>query len=119
MEPNGLPSKTIAWICWLIAIKHKTKSQDESVRPIVKAKQSGALFTIIKVLGTKKRAEVLPKSPMAEGINYTLNHWEALNTYTCDGNLAIENNIAERAVRPFAIGRKTGCSLALIKMESR
>ena len=32
--------------------------------------------------------------------------WEALNIYTCDGNLAIDNNIAERAVKPFAIGRK-------------
>ena len=54
----------------------------------------------------KQRAEVLPKSPMAEAINYTLNQWEALNIYTCDGNLAIDNNIAERAVKPFAIGRK-------------
>jgi hypothetical protein len=35
-----------------------------------------------------------------------LNQWEALNIYTCDGNLAIDNNIAERAVKPFAIGRK-------------
>jgi len=39
-------------------------------------------------------------------INYSLNQWEALNIYTCDGNLAIDNNIAERAVKPFAIGRK-------------
>ena len=28
------------------------------------------------------------------------------NIYTCDGNLAIDNNITERAVKPFAIGRK-------------
>ena len=43
---------------------------------------------------------------MAEAINYTLNHWEALNTYPCGGDLAIDNNIAKRAVKPFAIGRK-------------
>jgi len=54
----------------------------------------------------KHRAEVLPKNPMAEAINYTLNQWEALNIYTCDGNLAIDNIIAERAVKPIAIGRK-------------
>ena len=81
-------------------------------------KESPQCVTLLLIL-VNRMAEILPKSPMAEGINYTLNHWEALNTYTCDGNLAIENNIAERAVRPFAIGRKTGCSLALIKMESR
>ena len=43
---------------------------------------------------------------MAEAINYSLNQWEALKIYTCDGNLAIDNNIAERAIKPFAIGRK-------------
>ena len=30
----------------------------------------------------------------------------ALQVYTTDGRLAIDNNIAERAVKPFAIGRK-------------
>ena len=43
---------------------------------------------------------------MAEAINYTLNQWAALNTYTCDGNLSIDKNIAERAIKPFAIARK-------------
>ena len=29
-----------------------------------------------------------------------------LNTYTCGGDLAIDNNNAKRAVKPFAIGKK-------------
>jgi len=41
----------------------------------------------------KRPAEVYPKSSMGEAINYTLNHWEALNIYTRDGNLAIDYNI--------------------------
>jgi hypothetical protein len=49
---------------------------------------------------------VLPKSPMGQAITYALNQWEALCVYTTDGDLAIDNNAAERALRRIAIGRK-------------
>lgn len=49
---------------------------------------------------------VLPKSPLAAAIRYALNQWEALGRYTDDGQLAIDNNAAERSLRGIAIGRK-------------
>lgn len=49
---------------------------------------------------------VLPKSPMGQAITYALNQWEALCVYTTDGDLAIDNNAAENALRRVAIGRK-------------
>jgi transposase len=49
---------------------------------------------------------VLPKSPMGQAITYTLNQWEALGVYTTDGDLNIDNNAAENALRRVAIGRK-------------
>lgn len=48
----------------------------------------------------------LPKSPMGQAITYTLNQWPALNVYTTAGNLAIDNNVSENALRRVAIGRK-------------
>jgi transposase len=48
---------------------------------------------------------VLPKSPMAQAITYALNQWDALCVYTTDGELNIDNNIAERALRRIAVGR--------------
>jgi transposase len=47
----------------------------------------------------------LPKSPLGKAIAYTLNHWQALTNYLLDGCLSIDNNSAERAIRPLAIGR--------------
>ena len=47
-----------------------------------------------------------PKSPLGLAINYSLNHWKALNNYLLDGVLDIDNNRAERAIKPFVIGRK-------------
>jgi len=49
---------------------------------------------------------VLPRSPMAAAITYTLNQWDALRRYTEQGFLNIDNNAAERALKRVAIGRK-------------
>ncbi len=49
----------------------------------------------------------VPKSHLANAINYCLNQWDALNTFLLDGRIPpIDNNAAERAIRPFVIGRK-------------
>ena len=48
---------------------------------------------------------VLPKSPMGAAITYALNQWDALCVYCTDGDLDIDNNVAERALRRIAVGR--------------
>ena len=50
---------------------------------------------------------VLPKSTLGKAISYALNQWDALLAYTEDGRFEIENNTAERALRPIAAGRKS------------
>ena len=48
----------------------------------------------------------MPKSALGQAIGYALNNWDALNRYTTDGDLAVDNNTAERAIRPLVVGRK-------------
>jgi transposase len=50
--------------------------------------------------------QVLPKGPLGKAIGYARNQWDALTTFLEDGRLSISNNAAERALRPFAVGRK-------------
>jgi transposase len=52
------------------------------------------------------QTQVLPKGPMGQAITYVQNQWQALTVYLKDGRLEMTNNAAERAVKPFAIGRK-------------
>jgi transposase len=54
----------------------------------------------------EQRKAVLPKSKIAEAINYALNQWQALCRYTEAGFLTIDNNVAEREMKQIAIGRK-------------
>jgi transposase len=50
-------------------------------------------------------AEVLPKSPEGRAVRYTLKNWTALTRYCEDGDLSIDNNATERAIRGVAVGR--------------
>jgi transposase len=49
---------------------------------------------------------LLPKSPIAAAIGYTLSNWTALGRYVEDGDLVLDNNRSERALRGIAVGRK-------------
>jgi transposase len=46
------------------------------------------------------------KSDVAAAIHYALNRWTALTRYVADGQIEIDNNAAERALRVVALGRK-------------
>ena len=54
----------------------------------------------------KSAHQVLPKTKLGEAIQYCLNQWQKLERYKLDGLLNIDNNRAERAIKPFVIGRK-------------
>ena len=47
-----------------------------------------------------------PKSDMARAIAYGTKRWTALSRFLDDGRLEIDNNIAERALRGVAVGRR-------------
>jgi transposase len=51
------------------------------------------------------QTEVLPKSPEGRAVRYTLKNWTALNRYSADGDLEIDNNRTERSIRGVAVGR--------------
>ena len=54
----------------------------------------------------RARDEVTPKHPLSQACRYALGNWAALVRYCEDGELAIDNNATERAMRACAIGRK-------------
>jgi len=60
-----------------------------------------------KLLGqSESLVKLSKKSDTAIAVRYALGRWEALMRYCDDGHLEIDNNIAERALRAVALGRK-------------
>ncbi|MBC7006267.1 IS66 family transposase [Photobacterium sp. BZF1] len=50
--------------------------------------------------------KVVPSSQLGKAIKYTVGQWPKLERYVEDGHLTIDNNRAERAIKPLVIGRK-------------
>src|SRR2546426_8492210 len=45
------------------------------------------------------RSQLIPQHPMADAVNYILNHWTELNVFCSDGAVPIDNNASEREMR--------------------
>ena len=82
------------------------KALDYDGRRELRQRKSVPILAEIKTWLDAETQTVLPRSPMGQAIGYMLNQWEALNRYTEQGWLNIDNNAAERALKRVALGRK-------------
>ena len=123
-------TQALAYIRLLYDVEDEAKQQAEALEHASQAADTGGLpratrrAELIRALRQEKSVPrlgqfrvwlesqqasrggpVLPKSPMGQAITYALNQWDALCVYTADGDLAIDNNVSENALRRVAIGR--------------
>ena len=84
---------------------HLAGVEAAAVRLRLRQEKSVPLLTSLREWLVEQKEQVLPKSPIAAAINYMLNQWDALNRYTTDGDLHIDNNISERTLKLIGIGR--------------
>ena len=64
------------------------------------------MFTALRSWLEKTQARISGKSDLAGAIRYTLSRWHALTLVLRDGHACIDNNAAERSMRPMGLGRK-------------
>lgn len=111
MAPNGIVSRSVAtegfnhcnglfrlekkWA--KLTPEERLKKRKEEAEPLV-----SAYFAWIREL----EPSILPKSLLGKAFTYAKNQEANLRNYLKDGRLELSNNRAERAVKPFVIGRK-------------
>ena len=54
----------------------------------------------------EKLSLISQKTKLAEAIRYALSRWAGLSLFLDDGQIEIDNNVVERAIRPLALNRK-------------
>ncbi len=96
----------VALIGKLYQIERAIKDKSPEEKKAVRQEQAKPVLDKINNWLDNKAPRVLPKSPLGKATLYALNLWPKLTTYLEDGHIAIDNNIAENAIRPFVIGRK-------------
>jgi len=99
-------AQMLALVGELYAIEREAKDTDDATRLAVRQERAVPVLARIKAWLDAEGQVVLPRSPMATAITYAQNQWQALNVYTSQGFLNIDNSASERALKRVAIGRK-------------
>jgi transposase len=92
-------------IAQLYRVEKRARPLASDDRLRLRHRQSKPILGKLRDYLLELQVEVLPKSPAGRAVRYTLKNWTALTRYCEDGDLAIDNNATERAIRGVAVGR--------------
>jgi hypothetical protein len=79
-------------------------TSDEIV--LMRQQEAVPILEMLKAWLDQQAITALPRSSFGKAIFYSLNNWEVLNSYLLDGDLRIDNNLAEQQMKMVAIGRR-------------
>ena len=98
--------EAVAHIRGLYAVERRAKDRTPAERWALRQTDAVPQLAAFQSWLEAHRRVTVPKSPLGQAIAYTLSNWTALERYTADGDLSIDNNAAERALRGIGIGRR-------------
>lgn len=105
-DPDQLSNVALKYIGSLYEIERELCDVTPEKRKAVRDERSRTIVDEFAAwLGRESRL-TLPKTRIGEAINYCINQWPKLTRFLDDGRLEIDNNRAERSIKPFVIGRK-------------
>jgi transposase len=78
------------------------KSDRKKQRQLILSEKVDAYFVWVK----QKYDQVTHNSNIGKALAYSINQEEYLRAFLSDGDIPMDNNFAEQAIRPFTIGRK-------------
>lgn len=105
-KTEGIASKSVKIIGQLYGIEREIKDLTSAEKYAIRQKKSKPILEAFHVYLQEIKPHVQPKGMLDMAVGYTLNQWNSLIYYLKDGAVNIDNNAAERQIRPFAIGRK-------------
>jgi hypothetical protein len=99
--------ETVKRIDALFDIERGINGQSAEERLRVRREQSAPLVAALEAWLREQRLRLSRSSPVAEPIDYMLRRWDRFAKFLDDGRICLTNNAAERALRGFALGRKS------------
>jgi transposase len=103
---SPLALEALQRIAALYAIEATIRGQLPEARLATRTAQSAPLFIALRQWLENTHTRISGKSDLAGAIRYTLSRWDALTLVLRDGRACIDNNAAERSMRPMTLGRK-------------
>lgn len=112
-QPKGKSTKVtkadmaLSYINKLYVIEKTIKHLSNEEKLAVRQEKSKPILKQLKKWLENNMPRVAKDSLTGKAMTYLHNQWDKLNVYCTDGQLRISNIMAENAIRPFAIGRRS------------
>jgi transposase len=91
----------------LFDIERSINGQSAEQRLRIRKEQSASLLASLEAWLREQRSRLSNASSVAKPMDYMLRRWDRFTRFIDDGRICLTNNAAERALRGFALGRKS------------
>ena len=98
--------KALRRIAKLYAVEEEARDMDHAARAVHRQQNNAPILAEMHEWLIRLRVATADGSGLARAIDYSLNRWPSLIRYAQTGNLPIDNNPVENAIRPIALGKK-------------
>ena len=105
-QGSAIAEGAITRIAQLYSVEKQAWGQSPEVRMDLRQDDSKPIFDDLEDWLHAPLPKISGKSPLAQAIRYGLNRMPKTRPYLDNGFLELDNNTAERAMKPIAIGRK-------------
>src|SRR5438552_2633718 len=106
LNGSEIAGQAVTLIAKLYEIEREAREFEPEARWLLRQQRSKPIVEALHTWLTEQRQKLAKVDVTAKAIDYSLSNWRALTRYLDDGNVPIDNNAAENAVRPLCVGRK-------------
>ena len=106
LNASQIAGEALALIAKLYEIEREARELKPEDRLLERQQRSKPVADALHAWLTTQRQRLVKADATARAIDYSLSNWPALTTFLDDGAVPIDNNAAENAIRPLAVGRK-------------
>ena len=105
-QGSSIAEEAIRRIGELYAVEKEARGRSPSERETLRQEKARPIFDDLEEWRRAQLPKISGKSPLAKAIRYALGRLPKARPYLSNGHLEADNNAAERAVKPVALGRK-------------
>jgi transposase len=106
LNGSEIAAHAVALIARLYEVEREARELEPTQRLLLRQSRAKPIADALHAWLLEKRQTLAKADITAKAIDYSLSNWRALTHYLDDGDVPIDNNAAENAIRPLAIGRK-------------
>ena len=106
LNGSQIAGEAVKLIAKLYEIEREAHALEPEARWRLRQSQAKPIAQALHAWLLAQRKMLAKSDVTAKAIDYSLSNWTGLVRYLDDGNVPIDNNAVENAIRPLAVGRK-------------